>query len=221
MGCDIHPYFETRQPNGTWALTFKARPSKWWAESIIENKVDNGSAITVFGPPTEEEIEARRKDWRFGEPTDERIVADILTTKVEEYVKNTPEDQIIERYGHEPGFDWDFYPPEVCERYGEDFFTPLIRNRNYEWFGALSSGLSQYRGGRPVFQLDDRGTPDDCCREIAAEVERYGCDGHSHGWFMVSEILDAKELAHFAQYKWLEKYISDPDNTRMVFFFDN
>jgi hypothetical protein len=199
MGCDIHEYFETRQPDGRWLTTFTPMPNRWWYEDVVDDKIDDGSAQTIFGEPDE---------------TKARVL-------VEEYLKgldiSTPEgaQAVIERYSHHPRFSFEF-------RYPDGAFDPKwgsapIGDRNYEWFGAIADGIRGYNGAFPI-----RGVPDDCCREIASEMKRWQGDGHSHSWLMLREIFDEPSLQKFThQMNWLRSYVPDPDNTRMVFFFDN
>lgn len=245
MGCDIHPYFETRQADQTWKLTFEARPSEWWWETVAEKKIEDGSAITIFGPPSEEQLgEARAqrraalanttiRSWgqdsrplseeeieqRLGDISDTDLAEGILYEKITEYLKGLSQDTIVDQYGHLSDFDWNFYPERVCRQLG-NFTFPDIRNRDYEWFAAVNLEAVSHRGYNTA-AFEARGVPDDCCREIAREIKRWRGDGHSHSWLMCSEILAQKSLAHFVHYQWITNFIPDPDNTRMVFFFDN
>jgi hypothetical protein len=230
MGCDIHPMFETRQPDGTWKLTFPATPAPWWYEQIVLDHIEDGNAITVFGPPTEEEIEEKRRETNRSGVSDETLIDYVLEKKLVAHLKSLTLEEIIEKYSHCPDFAWEFFPTSVCDKYG----YPDINSRSYSWFAAVSPESVRHRFERrsnadqahfeELAVFETRGIPDDCCSEIASDIKRYGSDGHSHSWLMVSEILSDPRMDRddFAGHMgWLKKHIADPDNTRMVFYFDN
>jgi hypothetical protein len=238
MGCDMHAFFETRR-DGKWELTFPRRPSEWWYEELIFDKVGDGSAITIFGPPTDEEIaEYHRRNLHVSEPAE-----GVLADKVKNHLLSLPMEEVIEKYGGEPSFYWSYYPPEISKDWGPD-----IERRDYDFFLTICRESVEYRFANNSGHVEElnvwsaRGVPDDVCAEIQKEIADYGVDGHSHSWLMVSEILAEERckgcrqtvdptpskpfVTHepptaYAQYDWLKTHISDPENTRMVFFFDN
>lgn len=212
MGCDIHVYFETKNELGKWVPTFGARPGKYWSEELVYDKVDDGSAITIFGPPTDEEL---------------AVDDDILRRKLEEYFNTLSESEIIQKYGAEPSFQWEFFLPEHENEWG----YPDIGSRNYHWFYHLCHESVSHRFSDDFVSipggLKQRDLPDDVCPEIRNECDRMEGDAHSHSWVMCSEILenpalhtdyDNQPLKHAA---WIRTHIKQPEITRMVFFFDN
>lgn len=197
MGCDIHPHFETQQPDGTWALTWRRHPAQWWMGKVISAKVEDGSAQTIFGLPDEEEA----------------------AVAMEEYLFTLSNEELLERYDIRMDDDWvhwEYFPRASGHYYGntKDYRSYTIRERNYEWF----SHLAGVRGDKPLFG-PRRGLPPDMSPEVSEEAHKQ--EGHSPSWLMCSEILANNHLAGFAQYHWIEKWVPEPDKTRMVFWFDS
>lgn len=79
----------------------------------------------------------------------------------------------VERRGPE---GWEHVSPEQWGGF---------HDRNYELFAWLA-GVRNYHGQTP---LDDpRGVPQDASVHVKQEEERWGSDGHSHTWLVVSEL---------------------------------
>lgn len=89
----------------------------------------------------------------------------------------------------------------ALDKYGSGRMTVnyddrLYDDRNYNLFAILAdvrnwrgfAGVKTGQGFNPI--APQRGLPSDCSAQVAAESENYGCDGHSHSWLTVREILD-------------------------------
>jgi hypothetical protein len=126
-------------------------------------------------------------------------------TKIRQYLSSMSLDEAEERFGSHPRMirDWNI--------------SHEVDGRDYGWFNLLAG----VRGYEHTAIWQPRGAPDDMSKEVRAEVERYGDDGHSHSWLMVSEMLNCVSLKSHRQTKWLRKNIPNPDDVRMVFYFDN
>jgi hypothetical protein len=75
------------------------------------------------------------------------------------------------------------------------FDDRMYFNRNYDLF-AMLAGVRNGRGfaGIPTGTgfnsiSEPRGLPEDVSPEVKAESEAWGCDGHSHSWLTVAELL--------------------------------
>lgn len=228
IGCDVHPFFETRDADGRWGLTFPRRPDEYWFEELLYEKVEDGSAVTIFGPPTDEEIAAALQDKQL---TRDAAIEHVLVEKLRAHFLGMTDEDIVERYSNEPSFVWEYFPAEACNNFG----SAAITSRNYHWFAKICGPSVESRFipeaeefFKDLSPMPERGIPDDLTPEVAGEFERYSGDGHSHSWLMVSEILADENFRtmpndgrNFPQYDWLRDFIPDPENTRMVFFFDN
>jgi len=94
-------------------------------------------------------------------------------------------------------FDNPYYEPE-----GPDYSwnTPKTdqpySGRNYDLFAILADvrngyGFAGCDTGNAVEPIDyPRGLPDDVSKEIQVCSDEWGCDGHSHSYFTIREILD-------------------------------
>jgi hypothetical protein len=68
--------------------------------------------------------------------------------------------------------------------------------RNYHLFAILASvrngygfaGIKTGEGFIPI--APPRGLPEDVSRRVAAESDKWGCDGHSHSWHNLQHLLD-------------------------------
>jgi hypothetical protein len=75
--------------------------------------------------------------------------------------------------------------------YAKRFYT----GRNYDLFAILANVRNGYgfagvkTGGGFVFIDKPRGMPEDVSPEVAADAESWGCDGHSHSFFTLAELL--------------------------------
>lgn len=65
--------------------------------------------------------------------------------------------------------------------------VPIYDSRNYSLFSILA-GVRNYGNNIPI--SEPKGLPEDCCEEIKAEYKSWDCDGHSHSYFTLKELLD-------------------------------
>jgi hypothetical protein len=65
-----------------------------------------------------------------------------------------------------------------------DLFAMLADVRNGRGFAGCYTGS----GFKPI--SDPKGLPSDVCWEIKEESDRWGCDGHSHSYLTVKELLE-------------------------------
>lgn len=86
--------------------------------------------------------------------------------------------------------EWVAYDYGEGDRGQEVPWQKRFTDRNYQLFGLLSKGV---RTSHP-FSLAPRGLPFNPCPEIAAEAERWGCDGHSHSYIYLHELRDLAEF---------------------------
>ena len=199
MGADIHPYFQRRNKEGDWEpMWFYGPDREYWHERLIETKVADHSVALAFGM----------------DPDDHET----LYKKSEEYFKSMPWEQVLERYGNHPDvhYEWTLPPRTPGNPWGGPWvFT--VRDRDYAWFGAIAG----VRGSNQLFE--QRGLPDEVVPEIRREINQWNGDGHSHSWLMVSEMLEHPTLrkSFSSHVKWFKTHVEDPQNTMMVFFFDN
>jgi hypothetical protein len=61
-----------------------------------------------------------------------------------------------------------------------------FRDRNYDLFGALCSGVRREFD----FSFAERGMPLECAEETSRACEQYGDDGHSHSYLYLHELRD-------------------------------
>ncbi len=98
-----------------------------------------------------------------------------------------------------------------------------VDQRNYRRFAALAS--VQGSG------LVPRGLPIDVSESTNLHAEDWGIDGHSHSWLPVMEaapifLATGTNLSRWAhedpvRYFFGDRAGDDPENHRIVFFFDN
>lgn len=115
---------------------------------------------------------------------------------------------------------------EYCRFSDAEYVHPLHVNRNYCLFGVLA-GL---RGGLEPISAP-RGMPEGPSREYLWEAERWGDDGHTHSWYLLSELLayDWKSVGDGLEYLkgFVERTLpamqglGKSHEVRAVFFFDN
>ena len=102
----------------------------------------------------------------------------------------------------------------------------LVRNRSYDLFAKLAG----VRGDGPP----PRGIPEDVSDLAVMEIERFGLDGHSHSWGLLSEIggyflasiapakvLDKDRLNEVRMLFGLDNEEAPLEECRLVYFFDN
>lgn len=101
-------------------------------------------------------------------------------------------------------------------------------NRNYDRFAKLAG----VRGDGP----EPRGIPADVSESVKLHISDWEGDGHSHSWMSLREatpIFRGSSYERFSDPEWIKDEESaiyhffgsrasrDPDNHRIVFFFDN
>jgi len=69
--------------------------------------------------------------------------------------------------------------------------VPIYDGRNYSLFSVLA-GVRNYGGNIPI--SEPKGIPEDCCEQIKTECESWDCDGHSHSYFTLKELLDYQKV---------------------------
>lgn len=75
--------------------------------------------------------------------------------------------------------------------YEEPFeLVDFCDDRNYNLFAILAN-VRNY--GETDYISNPRGLPDDVTKEVQAEAERWGEDGHSHSYITLKELLDFQE----------------------------
>lgn len=76
-----------------------------------------------------------------------------------------------------------------------DYDQQFYNGRNYNLFAILADvrngrGFAGVKTGAGFNAISEpKGVPDDACPEFKAYQERYGCDGHSHSYLTVEEII--------------------------------
>jgi len=126
-----------------------------------------------------------------------------------------------------PREGWDY--EKGGEPYEGDKWAQPYRGRNYDLFAVLA-GVRNYAEIRPI--AEPKGVPEDSCIEIRTISDEANGDGHSHSWLTLRELYANKEqlLAVSTEFvnnvfPLLARHCSDPtqqpDDVRIVFFFDN
>jgi len=209
MGCDIHVYMETNK-TGLWEPLWKPTPHpEWWFENIVSKKLQDELTVAVLSE--ELSIDSSAEHFRTN-------VCNYYSAMSNEFITKTfsPRDIV---------YKWD-YP---CLGNDPKWCYPEIEHRDYWWFGKIAN----VRGTDCVWA--PRGLPEDLSVETENENCRWNGGGHSHSWLMVDEMLEEEELAvtddayyvgthndhEPMQIKWLRTFVEDPENTRMVFWFDS
>lgn len=115
---------------------------------------------------------------------------------------------------------------EFTIKYEERIYTD---GRNYNLFCALA-GVRSWEFLNAVTPVSNpKGIPINSCSEIINEVKSWDSDGHSHSFLTLKELMDydwsnwGKTCDRFKSevFPKLQKGSSNPDNVRIVFFFDN
>lgn len=127
-------------------------------------------------------------------------------------LKEMPLEKATKEFLYDPAAYREWNLPE-----GENYWD-RIDSRDYDWFTALG-GVRNYDDEAGAFS--GRGFPKDAHPLIRCEYVRWNADGHSHSWAMVDDIINHPRLQQFRQVEWLRRHIRHPENTRMIFWFDN
>lgn len=100
-------------------------------------------------------------------------------------IKNPTEDE-IDRIEYLES-DFDFY---------DEYSRNPYRGRNYDTFAILADvrngyGFAGCDTGKGFNIISEpKGLPGDVTEEVKAASDKWGCDGHSHSWLTVKEMLD-------------------------------
>lgn len=101
--------------------------------------------------------------------------------------------------------------------------------RNYNLFCALCGVRSYGFTGELKMVHEEKGIPEDLCKEILYEINGYGSDGHSHSWNTLKELKEfdwsaygdtCKDFLDTVIPKMEAQNVGDED-VRIVYFFDN
>ncbi len=83
---------------------------------------------------------------------------------------------------------------DTYTREREWIVEPIFSDRNYTLFATLAD----VRNSGDVTPIDDpRGLPVDVSKKVKEESEWWGADGHSHSWFLASELFAYKAKRPF------------------------
>ncbi|CAM6053394.1 unnamed protein product [Sphagnum tenellum] len=128
------------------------------------------------------------------------------------YFTSMSHDEIMRRFGDDPRVVWQWRE----HSYRTELGTIGFKCRDYAWFGRLS-GIRSY-GSHQMFT--PKPLPSDMSLRVKNEWIRGEGDWHMPGCLMVSEIL-ASERYDISQIRWLRDNVPDPENTRLIFWYDN
>jgi hypothetical protein len=127
------------------------------------------------------------------------------------YLKSMPPEEKLEKFA---------YHEKVRLSFGCGYD---LRGRDYEFFTSIAGVRSYNEDHKIIWQ--PRGVPDDVSPLVKKEIDYYDCDGHSHSWQMLSELLNEPRIAarHPHKMKPLLEIakMGDPEKIRMVYYFDN
>ena len=212
MGCDIHMWVEKKNPvTHNWDKMGKVFFESYGASLIVKHLVVNMGI-------TEDEGWTILKKWRDG---------DEPTNKLEEYIIGN----YIPKNMGDKHLDW--YDAHEKGLLPYPFSDSPYGGRCYRLFGVLAG----VRDASVEMIVPDRYNqlPDDVSDELKHMSDDYGYDAHSHNYLTLRELMDSKyyqmsdlELnemgidAYFfkSMVPDLQKF-GDPDDIRIVFWFDN
>ena len=111
------------------------------------------------------------------------------------------------------------------------FSSNPYSGRNYSLFGALA-GVRDC--SMELIVEADRGLPEDVCDEIREEADGWDMDGHSYNYIYLKEIIESsyykqtdEELDEYGLIPFFRHTVNelmrlgDPEEIRIVFWFDN
>ena len=213
MGCDVHMFVEKYNYNTkSWEKVGKKFPDIYAVENIIKFMIHH------LGTTREESMEIFSKFLKGEKPK----------TKFEHYVLTDflPKEVPTENNG---GSWW-----ENEGKLPYPFTDTPYQGRNYRLFGVLSG----VRDTSMDSIVDwNRGLPDDISQDICTLTDEWGLDAHSHNHIYMDEIINSKYYkmsekerdeiglhSHFfsdSVNKILDFVEGDPEDIRLVFWFDN
>ena len=74
----------------------------------------------------------------------------------------------------------------------------IYKDRNYYLFSLLANVRNNAEN---EYISEPRGIPEDCCKAIKEESDSWDCDGHSHSYLTLKEIMDFAENHKIIKYK--------------------
>lgn len=209
MGCDIHMFAEKRNPKtGNW--------EKIGRQFIEPNRV--GMIVDYmskwYGLTDGEAFKIVKKYYQGYEASD----------KLEEKIYK----DIEKRVSDDPNFNW---WDDTSKLPDPRIDQPYV-GRNYILFGALA-GVREYN--MEIISDFAKGLPVDVSTEVCGILDSWGIDGHSHSYLTVKELIDSKyykmsekELNDIGMGSFFFKSVvdtllnmGDPEDVRIVFWFDN
>ena len=209
MGCDIHMFAEKRNPKtGNWEKIGR----QFIDPNMLGMIVDYMSKW--YGLTEDEAFKIVKKYYQGYEASD----------KLEQKVYKDIEKRVTD----DPNFDWwndssKLPNPKTDQPYG---------GRNYRLFGALA-GVRNYN--MEIISDFAKGLPVDVSTEVCGFSDEWEDDGHSHSYLTVKELIDSKyhkmskkELYDIGMSSYFFKdvvdsllILGDPEDVRIVFWFDN
>jgi len=167
------------------------------------------------------------KLWDSGDPSNIRRARTLL----EEELVRTTWDWVV----HSEFMNYR-YDQEFCEKYKIVEDALVWTSRDYRLFSALADVRTWHDGVIPI--AEPRGVPPDASPRVKREEEKWGEDGHTHSWLLLSEILEYRVSSTWTEemvLSWKDfldgpvarvKAMADEkgdryDNWRYVFWFDN
>lgn len=193
MGCDIHVYVEVQDETGEWKPHY----------SPLVPCEECGGTLRAS----------------FPDPTCRNCKGDVAE-----------HDEVTQRCFTSPHKLDLVYPPcWCCGRWtppglSEDWRQRFYHDRNYDLFGILAG----VRGtADDDFTQADRGVPHDASPNYVRQAD--GPDWHSATWYTVAEVLARKKgwrnFSRWMQFvrdmQKLSRTPEDPDDVRILMFFDN
>lgn len=110
-------------------------------------------------------------------------------------------------------------------QYDDRFYT----GRNYNLFTALCGVRSHSFSNKPPMISEPKGLPNDCSFDVKRISDEWEGDAHSHSYNTLSELMkfdwsDYGETCDYFRLNTIPKLqalSNNPDNVRIVYFFDN
>lgn len=234
MGTDWHPYLETKQADGYWAPTWKPIPHpEWWYEDLLDRKLDDGSFALMWPKVPESLPTTTSTIGNVSFVTEQTTDADddVLWKVARNYYRNMPMGEVVETIQasdmvwmwreHTDIKAWEEANelirlnqkvPDRWDSYGRD----RLSARDYDWFVLFGLRTTDKES---VFDIN--GVPEDASPIVRRIYTRMKGDAHTPGHILVSDLFKMKGLSSYRQTKWLKRNITDPENTRLIFWFDN
>ncbi|KKM95452.1 hypothetical protein LCGC14_1188010, partial [marine sediment metagenome] len=98
-------------------------------------------------------------------------------------LQDMSQEEFTENYGDDPRVCWEYYLDRALGQRNYCFFAILADVRNGRGFAGISTG----DGFNPI--AEPRGVPEDASMEVKRENDYWNCDGHSHSYLTLKELL--------------------------------